>query len=80
MSIHLAEYAAPDGDTSISRLEPLLYRVTEAAEALRLSRSVIFDLIRTGRLRSVKEGRVRLVPKRAIHEYIELLERESEAA
>ena len=40
-------------------IEPVLYRVDEAAEALRLSRSLVYELIRSGRLRSVKEGRRR---------------------
>ena len=40
--------------------EQLLYRVCQAGEVLSLSRSVVFDLMRTGRLRSVKEGRTRL--------------------
>lgn len=55
-----------------------LYRVTEAMAALSLSRSVIYELLRSGRLRSVREGRTRLVPASAIAEYIALLEREAE--
>lgn len=56
---------------------PLLYRPTDAARVLNLSRSTVFDLMRTGRLRSVKEGRVRLIPASAIREYVSLLEREA---
>ncbi|NUL05342.1 helix-turn-helix domain-containing protein [Streptomyces lunaelactis] len=44
---------------------------------LRMSRTVIYDLIRTGRLRSVKEGRTRLIPASALTEYVALLEREA---
>jgi excisionase family DNA binding protein len=58
----------------------LLYRPTDAARVLSLSRSVIFDLMRAGRLRSVKQGRTRLIPAAAIHEYIALLEKEAEVA
>ena len=42
-----------------------------------LSRSVVFDLMRMGRLRSVKEGRTRLIPLSALREYVTLLEREA---
>jgi len=45
---------------------------------LNLSRTVIFELLRTGRLRSVKQGRTRLIPASAIQDYIALLEREAE--
>jgi excisionase family DNA binding protein len=49
------------------------YRVEEAAQALRLSRSVIYELIRSGRLRTVKQGSRRLVPVAALQEYLESL-------
>lgn len=51
----------------------LAYRVEEAAEALRLSRSVIYELIRSGRLRTVKQGSRRLVPVVALQDYLESL-------
>lgn len=51
----------------------ILYRVDEAAEALRLSRSVIYELIRSGQLRTVKVGRRRLVPVCALEEYVRAL-------
>jgi excisionase family DNA binding protein len=54
-----------------------LYRVPEAMRQLSLSRSVMYELIRSGRLRTVKQGRTRLVPESAITEYVSLLERES---
>jgi excisionase family DNA binding protein len=44
---------------------------------LSLSRSAIYELIRSKRLRSVKQGRRRLIPDSAITEYVALLERES---
>jgi excisionase family DNA binding protein len=53
----------------------LLYRVEEAAEALRLSRTAIYELIRSGRLHTVKAGSRRLVPVAALAEYVASLER-----
>jgi len=44
---------------------------------LRLSRSVIYEQIRAGRLRIVKQGRATLVPASAIAEYVALLEQEA---
>ena len=48
----------------------LLCDVPEAAEALRLSRSALYELIRSGQLRTVKCGRRRLVPVDALTEYV----------
>jgi excisionase family DNA binding protein len=53
-----------------SQVEPVLYRVDEAAAALRLSRSSVYELIRSGQLRTVKHGRRRLVPVKALAEYV----------
>jgi len=54
-----------------------LYTVAEATAILSLSRTVIYELIRSGRLRSVREGAARRIPARAIAEYVALLENES---
>jgi excisionase family DNA binding protein len=56
-----------------------LYRVAEVMTLLSLSRSVLYEELRAGRLRSVHVGRTRLVPAAAITEYIALLEREADA-
>jgi excisionase family DNA binding protein len=58
----------------VSAVPAVAYRVDEAAAALRLSRSGIYELIRSGRLRSVKQGRRRLIPVTALTEYLESLE------
>jgi excisionase family DNA binding protein len=61
------------------RLDDLqLYEVCDVMRMLRLSRTVIYELIRSGRLRSVKQGRARRIPATAIRDYIALLEREAE--
>jgi excisionase family DNA binding protein len=56
---------------------PRLLRVEEAAQLLGIGRSLAYHLIRTGRLRSIKIGSRRLVPRSAIDEAINnLLEEE----
>jgi excisionase family DNA binding protein len=57
-----------------------LYRVPEAMTLLSISRSVIYEQIRSGRLHSVRQGRTRLIPASAITDYIALLEQEARAA
>ncbi|WP_219498515.1 helix-turn-helix domain-containing protein [Nonomuraea ceibae] len=54
-----------------------LYRIPDAMRMLRMSRTVIYEQLRTGRLRSVRQGRARLIPPSAIREYIALLEEEA---
>ncbi|WP_308250878.1 helix-turn-helix domain-containing protein [Nonomuraea rhizosphaerae] len=54
-----------------------LYKVTDAMRLLKLSRTTVYEQLRTGRLRSVRQGRSRLIPPAAIREYIALLEREA---
>jgi excisionase family DNA binding protein len=66
--------------TPAAPLGKQLYRVPEAMALLSISRSVIYEQIRSGRLRSVTQGRSRLIPASAIAEYIALLERESQVA
>lgn len=58
----------------------VLYHVADAMALLSLSRSVIYEEIRSGRLRSVKRGRSRLISATAISDYVRLLETESMAA
>lgn len=54
-----------------------LYRVPEAMVLLNMSRTVLYEQLRSGRLRSVKRGRTRLIPAEAIADYVALLESES---
>ena len=57
--------------------EPRLYHIPDAIRLLSISRSVIYEQLRCGRLRSVKQGRARRIPATAIREYIALLEDEA---
>jgi excisionase family DNA binding protein len=58
----------------------LLYRITEAMDVLSMSRSAIYGEMRSGRLRSVKRGRSRLIAASAIADYVALLEQETRVA
>lgn len=57
-----------------------LYGVQEAMHLLSMGRSAIYEQLRSGRLRSVRQGRRRLIPASAIKEYVELLLTESGGA
>ncbi|MGW4913127.1 helix-turn-helix domain-containing protein [Streptomyces sp. NPDC004270] len=49
---------------------PVLLKVPEVMSRLKYSRSKVYDLIRTKRLASIKEGRCRRIPESALQEYI----------
>jgi excisionase family DNA binding protein len=65
-------------DVVVPRTEVLLYKVTDVARMLNLSRTVVFEQLRAGRLQSVKQGRTRLIPAIAVQKYVELLMSESQ--
>lgn len=77
-STALAERPA---DTSTRRTDhhapKALYKIPEVMNLLSMSRSVIYEQIRAGRLRSVTQGRARLVSAAAIADYVTLLENET---
>ncbi len=52
---------------------PLLLSVEEAAIELRIGRSRMFDLIRTGEVLSVKVGGLRRVPYDSLRAYVDRL-------
>ena len=54
----------------------LVFRVSEAIEMLATSRSEMYELLRSGRLRSVGRGRGRRITASALLEYVDLLEHE----
>ncbi len=61
-------------------IEPVFLRVPDAMKVLSLSRTTIYELIRSGRLHSCTEGATRLIPVEAITEYKILLLKEAEHA
>lgn len=59
-------------------MDKLLYRPKEAAKVLNISRDKLYDLMRSGRLNSVKDGRARFITADALTAYVRLLEAEAE--
>jgi excisionase family DNA binding protein len=49
----------------------VLLRPEEVATALGVGRTAVFDLIRTGELRSVKIGKSRRIPIDAVRDYVD---------
>jgi excisionase family DNA binding protein len=52
-------------------MDKLLLSAEEAAEVLGIGRAMVYDLIRLHLVQSVKIGRRRLIPARALVEYVE---------
>lgn len=51
----------------------VLLRVEEAAKALSIGRTTMYDLIRSGEIETVTIGTRRLVPLKAIERYVDSL-------
>jgi excisionase family DNA binding protein len=64
-------------DTEVTAFHKYLYKIPEAMVLLSMSRSALYEQIRTGRLRSVQQGRARLISATALRDYVALLEREA---
>ena len=54
-------------------MEKLLLTPEEAAEALNISRSMLYDLIRLRAIKSVKIGKARRIPAEAMRQYVDAL-------
>jgi excisionase family DNA binding protein len=61
-------------------MEKLLYRPREAALVLGISKTVLYGLIRSNRIRSIKDGKFRFITADALCEYVHLLEQQYEEA
>ena len=58
------------------RVAPLLLKPEEAAEALGIARTRVYQLMRAQEIRSVKIGKVRRIPVAALQAYVERLQSE----
>ena len=61
-------------------MEKLLYRPKEAAHILGIGRDKLYDLMRAGRLDSVRDGGARFITADALLAYVAKLRDETEAA
>jgi excisionase family DNA binding protein len=62
-------------DADDGRSDGLLLTVEEIAKRLRLGRTLVYRLISSGELESVKVGRLRRVPAECLPEYVATLRR-----
>ncbi|MEV5560999.1 helix-turn-helix domain-containing protein [Nonomuraea wenchangensis] len=60
-----------------TNIAPLLLRPEEAAEHLGIGRTKVYELIRSGALRSVRIGTLRRVPATALTEFVTHLEEDT---
>lgn len=58
-------------------MEKLLLTAEEAAAMVGLGRTKVYELLRVGQIESVRIGRCRRIPLRAVHAYVERLSREA---
>ena len=65
----------PDQSHPVSPQLARLHTVEDVMKRLSIGRSMAFELISCGRLRSVKVGRRRLISEAALVEFIEALDR-----
>ena len=56
-------------------MDTLLLTTTEAAKALGIGRSKVYELLQTGQLPSVRIGACRRVPADAVHTFVANLQR-----
>ena len=62
--------------TSQPDARPVLHSVPEAASALGIGRSLLYQLLAAGEIASVSIGRRRLIPADALVAYVEQLRKE----
>lgn len=58
-------------------MDKLLLTAEEAAELVGVGRTKVYELLRVGHIESVRIGRCRRIPLRAVHEYVARLSEEA---
>jgi excisionase family DNA binding protein len=76
----LTDDASRLAETSTPAVQPLLYDVKQAADALSLGESSVRYLIATGKIASVQVQTSRRIPVTTLGDYVESLTSEAEAA
>lgn len=67
----MMEYQSSEGSR-------MLYPITDAAHMLGIGRTVVYELMNEGRIRSVRIRQRRLIPKEALDEFVaELMAKEA---
>jgi excisionase family DNA binding protein len=61
-------------------MDQLLYRPKEAAQVLGRSKTALYGLIRSNRIRSIKDGKFRFITAEALREYVRTIENDHEEA
>ena len=62
---------ATESDTSITTTQPLVFTIPEAAAALRIGRTSVYQLMDTGQLPSIKIGTRRLIARTDLEHFID---------
>jgi len=78
-SREVTEHDEPAGPKTTPGQPHRLYRTREVWEILNLSRDTLFAILRSGELRSIKVGRLRMIPAEAIDEYVDMKLAEEDA-
>lgn len=66
-------------NAAVVQLAALLVTMPQAAEALSVGRTTVYELVRAGRLATVRVGRRRLVPVAALVALVDELQRQDVA-
>ncbi len=62
--------AVPDLASGSTDATLINLTIEEAARRLRIGRTLMYELVRTGEIRSVTIGRLRRIPTRCLDEYV----------